>query len=298
MAMEMIEAVFKRAIFTNTQTNFLIGDFESPEKNKINFVAIGNMYSPEPGMGYKLWGEWKDHRKYGKQFSFSSFSDARPKNKKAIFKYLVRIAKWVGPAIGNAIVEKYGIDTIDVLKANPDRVANDINGITIERAKEIQAHLIENEQKESAMVALEEILDIPGVPKSLVTKIIDKHGSNSVKYVMDKPYELTSIYGVGFLTVDKVALKLGIDPGSTQRKSAAIMHIIKENMQNDGSVWIHRDVLLKRQMELVGSDQIDGYYDLIDSGQLVKDEDGAVTTVDADMDEKMVAVKLFGLLKI
>ena len=61
--------------------------------------ALGNMVRPEPGMFYRLRGKWDPtHPVFGRQFRFCWYETVQPRSTEGIFKYLVRIAKWVGPS--------------------------------------------------------------------------------------------------------------------------------------------------------------------------------------------------------
>ena len=133
------------------------------DKNKNPFVALGNMINPEIYMDYILTGHWQENDRYGSQLKFHAYEMVVPVDANGIFKYIVRTCKFVGGKVGNAIVDKYGEDTLRMLKTNPIMVSMDIKGITPERAKEIQAVLLENEATEKVMVELEVLLNIPGM---------------------------------------------------------------------------------------------------------------------------------------
>ena len=133
---------------------FLIGKFAYEQKRGV-FTALGKIMRPERGLAYKLRGHWTENPRFGRQLAFGYYEVLQPKDAEGIFKYLVRVAKWIGPTVAGRIVNAYGENSLEVLRSDPERVAAEIKGITLERAKEIQACLAENEQIEAALVEIE-----------------------------------------------------------------------------------------------------------------------------------------------
>ncbi len=93
--------------------NFIIGIFNNENGE---FGGLGSMFRPEIGMDYLLFGEWSKHPQFGSQVKFVRYETVQPEDTDGIYKYLVRIAKWVGPSTGEKLVDKYGDDTLNVLR--------------------------------------------------------------------------------------------------------------------------------------------------------------------------------------
>uniref|UniRef100_A0A6M3K1Q0 Putative helicase n=1 Tax=viral metagenome TaxID=1070528 RepID=A0A6M3K1Q0_9ZZZZ len=197
-------------------------------------------------MTYKLLGEWNTHPEYGRQFNFSRYEAVKPKDTSGIYKYLVRVCRWIGPATASALVDIYGDQTLEVLRNDPDIVAAEIKGITESRAKEIQKILINMEEEESILVELMDILDIPGLRKSLPYELIEKFGSNAAKILLKNPYVITQFYGSGFLIADRLALqRCKIPPNSMFRAKAAIMYAMEQDLNGNGNTWIPAERLIQ-----------------------------------------------------
>ncbi len=248
-----IIATLKNIIFY--RDNFLISKFSYEEKQGM-FVAKGVMLTPEPGLAYKLRGNWETHPEYGQQLAFGWYELMQPKNTEGIFKYLVYVCKWVGPTIAGRILDKYGDDTLNVLKTAPSRVAIEVPGLTKDRAKDIQIALLEHGQDEAAVIELQELFaPIEGLPKRLAFDWIKSFGAKVnrrviVKKLKDNPYLLTRIKGVGFLIADKVALSLGIDKRAQSRQMACIMFVIQEQMKM-GHLWVERQQLIEEVVQKI-----------------------------------------------
>jgi exodeoxyribonuclease V alpha subunit len=246
--MEMIGAL-QRIIFRNDESGFLIGSF-APDYGPA-FSAKGSMLNPVEGMMYKLSGEM-ENSKYGNQLKFTQYETVEPSDTTGIYKYIVRVCKFVGPTIGNALVDKYGADTLQILREHPEKIAEEIKGLNLEKALKIQTTLKENQATEKLMVEIESLLsDITGIPKSLPGRIMMVHQSNAPAIIKTKPYTLTQFEGIGFIIADRIALKNGFDPMGIERRKAAAIHCIYETMRSEGSVWIPETILIKKIADLI-----------------------------------------------
>ena len=282
---EQLEGSLNKIIFQN-DTGFVIGAYTDKHNNR--FTAIGTMMNPQIGMDYILGGYWVDTHNYGEQFKFSSCESIVPVDTSGIFKYIVRICRFVGPAVGNKIVDKYGNQALIIMKTNPGLIAKEIPGITFERSKEIQAALLENEETEKVMVQLESLLDIPGMRKSLPGELIKVYKSQAADAVKANPYILTNFSGVGFPLADRVALNIGYARDSIERKKAAVIHCMKENM-SEGSVWIHADNLFINIQALIQvPDLTSGVHSLIEDEVIVNENNSFALTGPAE-DERYIA---------
>jgi exodeoxyribonuclease V alpha subunit len=291
---ESIIGVLKTIRFQG-DNGFIIGIFQTQDKKKrvsTTTCGLGNILNPELGLAYKLFGSWETHSQFGTQFKFQFYEVMQPNDTKGIYQYLVRVCKWVGPTVAGRIVEKYKDKSLDILKANPAKVAHDIQGLTEKRAFEIQSNLKENEHIESVLVELEQIFaPISGIRKSLPMELIAIWKSDTVIKLKENPYLITRVKGVGFPTADKIALHLGFDRKSTAREKAAVWHVINENMLVHGSVWIEHEDVCRAVKELTGLSGNDGLIRLMKDQTIVR-EDAYWATAEIAGNERYIAQKI------
>ncbi len=284
---EIIECALNKIIFQN-DNGFIIGAFTDHQGNKLS--CLGNMVNPQIDMDYVLTGYYEDSHKFGEQFKFSIYETILPIDANGIFKYITRICKWVGSTVGNAIVDKYGDQTLQIMKTDPERLSKEISGITFSRAHEIQATLLNNEVNEKVMVELESLLDVPGMRKSLSGDLIRDYKSQAAEAIKGNPYILTSFHGIGFPLADRVALNIGYARDSIERKKAAAMHCIKQNMQ-EGSTWISTEKFINEIQILIQVPNLaDGVHALISDEILVNDGDFFALAGPADDEEYIAGV--------
>jgi exodeoxyribonuclease V alpha subunit len=292
----IIQCVLDRIVFSN-DSGFLIGSFKIPGL-ATPIKALGTILAPQIDIEYKLTGHWEDDAKFGKQLRIERHETILPQDKGGIFKYLVRMCKYVGVATGNALINKYGTDTLNIMKVDPGRVALEIKGITLEKAEEIQGALLENEENERIQVELEALLDVPGMRKSLISDLMEDYKGNAAEKVRQNPYFLTEFHGIGFTMADRVALiNVGIKRDHIERKKAAAYFAIREHMK-EGHVWIRRSDLLMRIGVLIQvSSPEEGIEALVDDG-VVNFREGSLATAKAAADEKRIADFIAGGVRV
>ncbi len=289
---EILEGSLQQIIFKN-ESGFIIGKFI--DKNNNQFTALGSMINPEIHMDYILTGKWQEDERFGAQLKFHSYETVVPVDSNGIFKYIVRICKFVGGKVGNAIIDMYGDDTLRMLKEKPMIVSTDIKGITPDRAKEIQAVLLENEKTEKIMVELETILDIPGMRKALPGELIKMYKSDAAEVIKENPYILTSFRGINFIMADRVALKLGYPRDSIERKKAATVHALSVYM-NEGNVWMNAENLLFETRSLIQVPGLnEGIKELLRGGIIIKDDSKCAFSNPA-LDEMLIAEKIIEMV--
>jgi exodeoxyribonuclease V alpha subunit len=239
---------------TYHKNGFLIGRLSTGD------TILGDMLEPCLWQEYRFRGDWSEHPRWGRQFKFVHHQAEIPQTTDGIYRYIVKTAKWVGPEIGKQIIVAFGEKTLEVLKHDPQRVAICIKGITLERAEEISANLLGNEDIETAQVELEHILGGHHLSKKTISCLIQKYKSDAPAKVRQDPYLLQEIRGVGFPSADRVALAIGIDRGSEARRRAATIHVLKEAAETRGHVWLPLEKYEEKLQALIGipSDGIAG----------------------------------------
>ncbi|MFA5138357.1 MAG: helix-hairpin-helix domain-containing protein [Elusimicrobiota bacterium] len=215
----------------------------------------GGMVAPQLGLEYSFQGRWVRHPRWGDTFVFSSYTRAYPKSLPAIRSYLEQNARWVGPETSQRIVSAYGEKALDVLKAEPERVAREIPGITPARALEISAMLKAAQGHEELEIALNELFEGLAVSARVRHRILDIWGPDAPARIKQDPYQLIeAVGGVGFLTADKIARRVGFEPEGHPRIRAGVLHALNEAAWGPGHTFLPKDVLLRLARELLAVD--------------------------------------------
>jgi exodeoxyribonuclease V alpha subunit len=109
------------------------------------------------------------------------------------------------------------------------------------------------DQKEIRQVML--FLQSHGVSSGYATKIFKTYGNEAIEVVQENPYRLaTDIFGIGFLTADRIAEKLGFARDSELRAEAGILYVLHQ-LADDGHVYYPLNPLLTKCQEILEVDQ-------------------------------------------
>jgi exodeoxyribonuclease V alpha subunit len=271
------------------QANFLIGVLDDGTTVK------GNMLSPQVGLEYTFRGRRERHPRWGEQFAFTDYRASYPTDLDAVRSYLMENCKWIGPEISKRLVNAYGKETLAVCKADPGRVAIEIPGITLRRAQEIAAMLRNNEANENLQLALKDLLGGTKVNRRALNQILEKWGQDAPALIRENPYALIeAIDGIGFLTADDVARKIGYDFSGAPRIRAGVIHTLKEQAFGQGHTCLPRAKLLAEAEAIlaVPSERIAAELGPLEKDGLVVSVDGFVYLKSYHDDEKLIAEKL------
>ena len=222
----------ERITFSNEENGFTIARVKVYGQRELVTVA-GNIMSPAPGEILKMRGKWINHPKYGEQFNVIQYQTKAPATVFGIRKYLGSgLIKGIGPVMAEKIVGKFGKDTLDIIENEIKKLVS-VKGIGKKRV--IMIAKAWDEQKEIREVML--FLQSQGVSSGYATKIFKKYGKNSIMVVRENPYKLaTDIFGIGFVTADRIAEKLGFGKDSEVRIAAGILYVLHQ-LSDQGHVY-------------------------------------------------------------
>ncbi len=237
----------ERITYTNEENGFTIAKIKVRGYRDL-VTVVGNLMNPKPGEILKMKGEWAHHPKYGEQFKIIHYKTTVPASVYGIQKYLgSQLIKGIGPVMAKRIVQTFGKDTLDVIEKEVEKLAM-VDGIVKKRI-----HMIKTaweDQKEIREVML--FLQTHGVSSGYATKIFKQYGDQSIDVVKENPYRLaTDIFGVGFVTADSIAEKLGFSKNSKQRAEAGILYVLNQ-LAEDGHVYYPYEPLVLKCQKILG----------------------------------------------
>lgn len=210
-------------------------------------TVIGNIVNPTPGEILSMKGEWGNHPKYGEQFKAVFCQCTTPATVHGIEKYLGSgLVKGIGPVMAKRIVKRFREETLNIIEKDIKQLAG-IDGIGQKRIAMIQRAWEEQKEIRSIMIFLQS----HGVSSGYSAKIYRQYGNESIQIVKENPYRLaTDISGVGFVTADKIAQKLGFAKDSELRAEAGILYLLHE-MTDEGHVYCPYGPLIEKCREIL-----------------------------------------------
>ncbi|MBQ9405907.1 MAG: Flp pilus assembly complex ATPase component TadA, partial [Desulfovibrio sp.] len=244
--LERLSGQIERVTYTNVDNGYTIARVKVYGRRDL-VTVVGNLVDPLPGSILKMAGAWINHPRYGEQFKVVFYETTVPATVYGIEKYLASgLIKGIGPVMAKRIVKVFGKDTLDIIENDVERLA-DVPGIGKQRVAMIR-HAWE-EQKDIRQVML--FLQSHGVSSAYASKIYKTYARDSIAIVQENPYRLAyDIYGIGFLTADRIAENLGFARDSPLRAEAGLLFALHE-CSAEGHVYFPQDKLLKVAAELL-----------------------------------------------
>lgn len=216
-------------------------------------------------------GAWIDHPKYGRQFDAQTIVTTPPATPDAIEQYLASGAiEGVGPHYARKLVEHFGIQLPEVLKHNPVYLES-VSGIGPQRRKQI----VESWQKHANERDIMMFLQQHGVGSLRAAQIHRRYGDRAISTLRENPYRLAEdLRGVGFLTADQIARRVGIS-GEHEKRIEAGLRAYLQREQLSGHCMVPKAALLDGTAKLlqVSHDSVDaGLQRALDGHRLVLED--------------------------
>lgn len=214
-------------------------------------TLVGNMLEVPVGSVLLCEGEWKVDKRYGSQFVAQTWEEVMPATLYGIEKYLGSgLVKGIGPKYAQLIVSKFGLDTIEVIETDIQRLY-EVPGIGKKRVEKIQESWEKQKDIKNVMLFLQGY----GVSTAYAAKIYRQYGKESIDTVKGNPYRLADdIWGIGFKTADGIANKMGYENNDPRRCKSGINYTLSE-LADEGHVYAEEEQLVKSAKELLQADE-------------------------------------------
>jgi exodeoxyribonuclease V alpha subunit len=248
--MSIIHGLLEKISYHNEENDFMVAKLRERDKRELTTI-VGNLSGINPGESLKLTGNWVHNKKFGEQFQVEMFEVTVPATLLGIQKYLASgLIKGIGPIMSERIVEKFGLDTLEVIEKKPERLS-EVEGIGTKRISMIKKTWEEQKEIKEIMIFLQG----HGVSASYSAKIYKQYGNQSIEIVKENPYRLAhDIYGTGFITADKIAQHLGIDQNSLIRAKAGLLYVLNQ-LTEEGHVYYPENPLIHKAREILHVDE-------------------------------------------
>src|SRR5205823_5586351 len=152
---------------------------------------------------------------------------ATPTTAEGIEKYLGSgMIRGIGAVYARKLVRAFGEQVFEIIEQEPARL-REVTGIGPKRAGQIIAGWAEQKVIREIML----FLHSNGVGTSRAVRIYKIYGADAVQLISENPYRLArDIRGIGFVTADQIAAKLGIEKTALIRVRAGISYALAEAM--------------------------------------------------------------------
>ena len=224
-------------IYQNEINSYTISTFETEDEL---VTIVGYLPFITSGDTLKLFGKFVEHKDYGRQFKVDTFEKIMPETLSALEKYLGNgNVKGIGEVTARKIIRKFGDDTINIFKFEPERLA-EIKGITKAKALEMSQSFLENWEVWQIVGFLERFK----IGAEHAKKVYNLLGVNAIEQIEGNPYIVIDIArGVDFKQIDAMALDLGISYDNQKRVESGIKYALIKATYNGHSCVVKENLI-------------------------------------------------------
>ncbi|RST14480.1 ATP-dependent RecD-like DNA helicase [Streptomyces sp. WAC05374] len=262
----VVEGVLERITYANEENGYTVARVDTGRGGGDLLTVVGSLLGAQPGESLRMEGRWGSHPQYGKQFTVENYTTVLPATVQGIRRYLGSgLIKGIGPRIADRITEHFGVETLDVIEREPQRLI-EVPGLGPKRTRMIGAAWEEQKAIKEVMVFLQGV----GVSTSIAVRIYKKYGDASISVVRNQPYRLAAdVWGIGFLTADRIAQAVGIPHDSPERVKAGLRYALSQST-DQGHCFLPEEQLIGDAVKLL---QVDTGLVIDCLAELVADEE-------------------------
>ena len=242
--MEKLEGMISDIVFKNEENGYTIAYLANEDEE---VTIVGCMPTLSVGESIEVEGKWVTHKTYGSQFEVTSFMPITPSSLEGIYAYLSSgMIHGIGEKMALRIIEKFGVDTLDVIQNTPERL-KEVEGIGSKKIKQITESYEENRELRNIIMQLSPY----GITPNYCLKIYKKYKDKAISIINKNPYKLAEdIRGIGFKVADDIAKKLGIDKYSRDRIFQGILYTLNQSTSN-GNTYLPLSILVPQAVKVL-----------------------------------------------
>ena len=202
-----------------------------------DLLAVGVIPSASIGMQVTLEGH-EEETPYGKQYKITAVLNTEIDDNAGARRFLSDgYIKGIGPTKANAIIAKYGNDSVDMFDTKEGRdLLCKVKGISKATIEKCLPSYEANKKYKDILMFLKGC-----VTKNQIENIFEKYGDQALTVLKKNPYRLQmDLDGFGFIKADTIAIASGIKKDSIYRIMAASKYAL-ETATSSGHCYLTID---------------------------------------------------------
>ncbi|AJP02097.1 helicase [Streptomyces cyaneogriseus subsp. noncyanogenus] len=246
----VLEGVLERITYANEENGYTVARVDTGRGAGDLLTVVGALLGAQVGESLRMEGRWGSHPQYGKQFHVENYTTVLPATVQGIRRYLGSgLVKGIGPVFADRITQHFGLDTLRIIEEEPGRLI-EVPGLGPKRTKRIADAWEEQKAIKEVMLFLQTV----EVSTSIAVRIYKKYGDASIFVVKNQPYRLAAdVWGIGFLTADKIAQSVGIPHDSPERVKAGLQYALSQSA-DQGNCYLPEERLIADAVKLLQVD--------------------------------------------
>ena len=216
--------------------------FQKQQKEEVAVIINQPLININEGEHLEAEGTWQVDKQWGRQFRTTQARIVLPTSEEGLIRYLSSDKfEGIGKKSAERIVEHFGKEVIEILNNFSGRLT-EVKGVGKKQATTIkEAWLEQSESRE-----LDLFFQSLGLNQSQRQKIREKYQNEAADVIRENPYRLCrDISGIGFMSADKIAVKLGLPLDHPDRICEGTMHIVRQSVDFGHTCYPHGEVTRK-----------------------------------------------------
>ncbi|MBK8976032.1 MAG: ATP-dependent RecD-like DNA helicase [Planctomycetes bacterium] len=245
-AVRGLRGTVERFTFRNAESGFAVVRLR-PDGGAAAVQIVGSLAQLAEGQQITVSGRRSVHPRFGAQIEVDRVDVALPHDPDGIRAYLASsLVKGVGPGTADKLVDRFGTDTLRIIDEEPERL-REIKGLGEKRIRELVGAVRAQRGVQDVMV----FLRAHGLGEALAARIVKRLGPDAAVRIQADPYRLVDdLIGVGFVTADRLAQRLGLAGSDPKRVQAGILHALT-TASRDGHCFVPAPELVERAVALL-----------------------------------------------
>ena len=241
-----LEGTVERVVYSGGDGTFTVARLKVERGGDV-VTVVGSLVGVPAGAVLRVSGRFETTQRFGDQFRVTRYTEVAPQTIEGLRRYLGSgLIKGIGPEFASRIVDRFGIETLEILDRDPGRIS-EVPGIGPSRARAIRTAWSAQREVRKVMVFLQGY----GVSPAFAARIYKKYGAAAIARVREDPYRLAfDVWGIGFLSADKLAAALGVARDAPSRAEAGVRHVLDDEDGN-GHVYVPRPRLAQKAAALL-----------------------------------------------
>jgi exodeoxyribonuclease V alpha subunit len=243
---EVIAGTVERVSFHNSDNGFCVLRVRARGQRDV-ITVVGHAAAISAGEFIHASGTWTNNHTHGVQFKAAFLKPSPPTALDAIERYLGSgMIRGIGTVYAKKLVGAFGDAVFDLIEHQPDKL-REVTGIGRKRAAQIVAGWAEQRVVRGIML----FLHSHGIGTWHAVRIYKGYRNDALQVISENPYRLArDIRGIGFVTADRLAAKLGIEKTASVRVHAGISYALAE-AADEGHCGLPLDELVPLTAKLI-----------------------------------------------
>ncbi len=284
--METVKGYVEEIIFRNIDNGYCVLLINAGN----NLVTAVGVFPPvEEGEYLEMQGEHVVNNKFGEQFNVSECKIVQPDSLESIYRYLSSgLFYGVGEVTAKNIVNTFGTRALEYIEKDPVKLSQ-VKGLSLKKAIAINEAFIVHKEQQATILYLQNF----DISLNLALKIYKTYGDGTKRIIEKNPYQMVEdVDGVGFITADKIALKMGFDQYSRFRITAGIGHVLQEGASKNGHTYLTRREVVIEVCRLLKMNE-DEYRYMVDGIILDNVVMGKIVIIEEDGEECVMLTRMY-----